>query len=77
MHARYNGGAVYWANIGTIVYGITEKTLLSLTGNSTKNPTFSMGAKNIIQKGQKKINIFGPFPEIMDEIVNVQKGFWD
>ena len=70
-------GAIYWANIGKIVYGITETKLLELTGSDEKNPTFSMGAEKVIAAGQKNIQIEGPFSEIEDELVEAHRGFWN
>lgn len=69
-------GAIYWANIGRIVFGITEKQLLEMTGSDEKNPTFNMGAEKVIQAGQKHIEVLGPFPEVEEEIVALHKGFW-
>ena len=48
-------GGIYWANIGKIVFGITEERLLEMTGADDKNPTFHMGAEKIIAAGQKEI----------------------
>lgn len=31
-------GAIYWANIGRVVYGMTERRLLELTGSNEQNP---------------------------------------
>lgn len=70
-------GAIYWANIGRIVYGITEEKLLEMTGSDDKNPTFSMGAEKVIAAGQKNIEFLGPFDEVADEIVEGHKGFWN
>ena len=69
-------GGIYWANIGHIVYGITERQLLEMTGSDDKNPTFSMGAEKVIAAGQKNITVEGPFEEISKEIIEVHKGFW-
>jgi tRNA(Arg) A34 adenosine deaminase TadA len=69
-------GAIYWSNIGHIVYGISEKRLLELTGSDDKNPTFSMGAKQVIEAGQKNITLEGPIAEVEAEIVEVHRGFW-
>lgn len=69
-------GGIYWANIGAVVYGISEKRLLELTGNDEKNPTFSMGARKVFDAGQKEIQILGPFEELTDEIVAVHRDFW-
>ena len=70
-------GGIYWANIGKIVFGITEERLLEMTGADDKNPTFHMGAEKIIAAGQKEIALEGPVPEMEEEIVEVHKGFWD
>jgi tRNA(Arg) A34 adenosine deaminase TadA len=35
-------GALYWANIGCLVYGASEETLLALTGDSADNPTMHL-----------------------------------
>ncbi|MCB2068885.1 MAG: nucleoside deaminase, partial [Ottowia sp.] len=32
-------GTQYWAHIGRVVYGMTERRLLELTGNHGENPT--------------------------------------
>ena len=69
-------GGIYWANIGHIVFGITEAQLLEMTGGDPKNPTFHMGADKVVGAGQKPITIEGPFPEVAEEIVEVHRGFW-
>ncbi len=36
-------GAIYWAGIGRVVYGMTERRLLQgLTGSNEQNPTFDL-----------------------------------
>lgn len=70
-------GGIYWANIGRIVYGISEARLLELTGADDKNPTFSMGADKVIAAGQKAIRLEGPVLEMETEIVAVHEGFWN
>lgn len=69
-------GAIYWANIGTIVYGMSEKRLLEMTGSDDKNPTFDMGCESVIKAGQKDIKILGPFKETEDEIASLHASFW-
>lgn len=70
-------GAIYWSNIGKIVYGLTEERLLQLTGADEKNPTFNISCRTILAAGQKPIEVLGPFDEIADQVVDVQKGFWN
>ena len=70
-------GAIYWANIGRIVYAMTEKRLLELTGSNEQNPTFSMPCREILKHGQKNIAVTGPFPELEVEAAEVHRGYWD
>lgn len=70
-------GAIYWSNIGKIVYALTEKRLLELTGADEKNPTFNISSRTILVAGQKNIEVLGPFEEIAAAVVEVHKGFWN
>lgn len=69
-------GTVYWANIGRVVFGMTEERLLDLTGAHPENPTLSISAKYVFDHGQKPIRLYGPVPELEDEILGLHKGFW-
>ena len=70
-------GAIYWANIGKVVYGTTEKRLLELTGDDDQNPTFDLPCRDIFERGQKKIEVVGPFLEFESESVAPHIGFWN
>ena len=70
-------GAIYWGNVGRVVYGVTEKRLLELTGDNEQNPTFNLPCRTVFAAGQKDIEVIGPFPDIEDEVVDVHKGFWN
>lgn len=70
-------GAIYWANIGRIVYGLSERDLLKLTGSDEQNPTFDLPCREVLARGQKKITVIGPFSDIADEVREVQKDYWN
>lgn len=70
-------GAIYWANIGRVVYGMTERRLLQLTGSNEQNPTFDLPCRDVFARGQKDIQVVGPFPEVEEEAAAVHAGFWD
>lgn len=70
-------GAIYWANIGTVVYAMTERRLLQLTGSHDQNPTFDLPCRDVFDKGQKDIKVIGPFPEVEEEAAKVHQGYWD
>lgn len=69
-------GAIYWANVGRVVYGMTEKQLLELTGSDPQNPTFDLPCREIFERGQKKIEVIGPIHDFDEEIKEVHKNFW-
>lgn len=70
-------GAIYWANIGRVVYGMTERRLLQLTGSHEQNPTFDLPCREVLAHGQKKIEVIGPFPEVEEEAAAVHDGYWN
>jgi tRNA(Arg) A34 adenosine deaminase TadA len=69
-------GTQYWANIGTLVYGMTEARLLQLTGNHGENPTMDLPCRQVFARGQKAVDIIGPVPEVEVEIAALHVDFW-
>lgn len=69
-------GAIYWGNVGRVAYGISEKRLLALTGDNEQNPTFDLPCREVFARGQKAIEVVGPFPDLEQEIVAVHEGYW-
>ncbi|CAO3689255.1 unnamed protein product [Umbelopsis ramanniana] len=69
-------GTCYWAGIGGVVFGATEKRLLTITGNHEENPTMSMDCRQVFSAGQREVQVFGPYPELEDEIVADHLEFW-
>lgn len=69
-------GAIYWANIGRVVYAMSEARLLALTGSDEQNPTFDLPCRQIFAAGQKDITVLGPFPEVEAEAAAVHAGYW-
>ena len=67
---------LYWANIGRLVYGASEAQLLVLTGNSPDNPTLDLPCREVFARGQKDIQVFGPFAELADVLVEPHLNFW-
>lgn len=69
-------GGAYWAGIGRVVYGMTEKRLAVLTGDNPENLTMDMPCERIFEAGQRKVTVVGPVPELEDEIARPHEGFW-
>lgn len=69
-------GTQYWANIGTLVYGMTEARLLQLTGNHGENPTMDLPCRHVFERGQKAVTVIGPVAEVEAEIAALHLDFW-
>lgn len=69
-------GGTYWAGIGRLVYGMTEKRLAELTGDNPENLTMDMPCEHIFDAGQRKVEVIGPVPELEEEIAKAHEGFW-
>ena len=67
-------GAIYWAGIGRVVYGQTEKALKEQTGAHEENPTLDLPCEIVFKAGQRPTEVVGPLLE--DEAAELQAGFW-
>jgi len=68
-------GAIYWAGIGRVVYGLSEHRLRVLTGNHPENPTLNLPCRDVFASGQRAIEVVGPLLE--DEAAAVHAGVWN
>lgn len=69
-------GTQYWAHIGRLVYGMSERRLLAMTGNHAENPTLDLPCRQVFAAGQKALQVHGPFAEVEDEIAALHRDFW-
>lgn len=69
-------GTAYWANIGRIVFGMTEHRLLECTGSHGENLTMSVPSRYVFDHCQKAVELIGPVPEMEAEIAAQQQAFW-
>src|SRR6478735_4981743 len=67
-------GAIYWAGIGRVVYGLSEHRLRTLTGNHPENPTLDLPCALVFAAGQRATELVGPLLE--DEAARLQADFW-
>jgi tRNA(Arg) A34 adenosine deaminase TadA len=67
-------GAIYWAGIGRVVYGLSERRLRSLTGDHPDNPTLDLPCRQIFERGQRQTEVVGPLLE--DEAAALHEGVW-
>jgi tRNA(Arg) A34 adenosine deaminase TadA len=68
-------GAIYWAGIGRLVYGLSERRLKSITGDHAENPTLDLPCRVVFAAGQRAVEVIGPLLE--DEAAAVHEGAWE
>ena len=66
--------AIYWCGIGRVVYALSERRLLALTGAHAENPTLSLPCRDVFATGQRAIEVHGPALE--DEAAAIHADFW-
>lgn len=69
-------GTAYWANIGRVVYGMSEQQLLAATGSHVENPTMSVSSRYVFDHGQKPVSLIGPVEAVAAEVLALQQRFW-
>ena len=67
-------GAMYWAGVGRVVYGQSERSLRATTGDHPENPTLDLPCREVFAAGQRSTEVVGPLLE--DEAAEIQRGFW-
>ncbi len=67
-------GAIYWAGIGRVVFGLTERRLKTMTGNHDENPTMDLPCRTVFAAGQRPVEVIGPLLE--DEAAALHVGVW-
>jgi tRNA(Arg) A34 adenosine deaminase TadA len=70
-------GTIYWANIGAVVFGMTEHRLLEITQGHAENETQDLPCTVVFAAGQHKVAVRGPFDELAEEIAQQHIGFWN
>src|SRR3954453_2662931 len=67
-------GSAYWAGVGRVVFGLSEKALKDLIGPHPENLTMDLPCRVVLGAGQRRIEVVGPLLE--DECLAVHEGFW-
>jgi len=68
-------GGTYWSGVGRVVYALSERSLLELTGNDPENPTLSLPCRDVFARGQRATEVIGPLRE--EEAREAHIGFWN
>jgi tRNA(Arg) A34 adenosine deaminase TadA len=68
-------GAIYWAGVGRVVYGMSEHQLKALTGNHPENPTLDLPCRTVFGAGQRPVEVIGPL--LAEEAASQHHGAWE
>ena len=68
-------GAIYWAGIGRLVYGLSEHRLRAVTGDHPENPTLDLPCRDVFKSGQRATEVLGPLLE--NEAEALHEGVWN
>ena len=67
-------GAIYWAGIGRVVFGQSERDLKAQTGAHEENPTLDLPCHVVFAAGQRPTEVVGPL--LAEEAAQLQADFW-
>lgn len=67
-------GSVYWAGVGRVVHGMSEKALKELIGPDPENLTMDLPCTSVFAAGQRPVEVVGPL--LAEESAAVHEGFW-
>lgn len=66
-------GAIFWAGIGRVVFGLAAERLLGLVGPSSEE--LRLSCRELLARGGRPTVVEGPLLE--DEALAVHAGFWE
>jgi tRNA(Arg) A34 adenosine deaminase TadA len=67
-------GAIYWAGIGRVVFGLSESEMKQLIGESEENPTLDLPSRVVFAAGQRPTEVVGPM--LADEAAKLHQEYW-
>jgi len=67
-------GSVYWAGVGHVIHGMSERALKDLIGPDPENLTMDLPCRDVFAAGQRTVTVEGPL--LADESAEVHAGFW-
>lgn len=55
--------AIYWSGIGKLVYGLSKTEYYRIVGRDNPNWVFEMPARELLERGGRKLEVIGPLLE--------------
>lgn len=69
-------GAIFWGNVGTVVYGLSETQFLNFLNEEEKKGALNLPCREVFARGPKNIEVRGPYSEIEEEASKAHRAFW-
>lgn len=66
-------GAIYWSNIGTVIYGLSEQWLYEIS-DPMHNNSLNLPCRSVFESGTRVVNVIGPILE--EEAREPHFDFW-
>jgi tRNA(Arg) A34 adenosine deaminase TadA len=67
-------GAIYWSNIGRVIYALSEIDLYEIIGPSPEQ--LLLPCREVFAHSERRIEVLGPEPSLDMEARAVHNGFW-
>ncbi len=67
-------GAIYWSNIGRVVYGLSEKRLYEIS-DPDDQVGLLLSCREVLGRGKRDVTVIGPMLE--DEAQELPMDFWN
>jgi len=67
-------GAIYWGNVGRVVYALSEVALYEIVGPSPDQ--LVLPCREVFEHSQRRVEVEGPAMELEAEACAVHAGFW-
>jgi tRNA(Arg) A34 adenosine deaminase TadA len=68
-------GAIYWANVRRVVFGLSQDELYAITGGVPQELALTMPCRDVFAQGAHFVAVEGPV--LVDEAAAVHEGFWN
>jgi tRNA(adenine34) deaminase len=68
-------GAIYWAKINRLIFGLTERRLRELRNVAARTAAITIDCRTVLASGGHQVDVIGPILE--DEAIEPHIDFWD
>jgi tRNA(Arg) A34 adenosine deaminase TadA len=67
-------GAIYWGNVGRVVFALSAKATRDAVGDAHDIPTLAIGCREVLERTPSRIEVSGPHREA--DARAVHERFW-